>query len=178
MSLGLPSGFSRSCPPSRPRRPFSGFSHIRAYVTCPRRRRVPIYFSIFPLRPAACSAALPPRRLRVVRRQRLRRERVDRRLHGLLREVQARRLFARTYWRRGRKSRAGCERRGGRRRLEQEPRGPHAVAHLRDRVIVNTGEGREQQAPPRRRRVRGARAGRRRLRQPVKTGFGRTRTGR
>ena len=44
-------------------------------------------------------------------------------------------------------------RRGGRRRLEQEPRGPHAVAHLRDRVIVNTGEGREQQAPPRRRRV-------------------------
>ena len=44
-------------------------------------------------------------------------------------------------------------RRRGRRRLEEEPRGPHAVAHLRDRVVVDPGEGREQQAPPRRRRV-------------------------
>ena len=71
------------------RRPCSGFSsHIRAYVTCPRAAGgVPIYLPISPLRPAACSAALPPRRFGVVRRQRPRRERVDRRLHGLLRQV-------------------------------------------------------------------------------------------
>ena len=129
-------------------------SHIRAYVTCPRRRRAGCLSTS--LRPAARSAALPPRRLGVVRRQRLRRERVDRRLHGLLgqvRDVGRRRCFALSRLQHVVPRVDGVELDAHRRRVPRRALpGPEAVPARSDEIRDPRTTGKLSRGPRRRRR--------------------------